>query len=96
MEPVPFLNVPFTLPHFWQFPIGSLFVTSNNSFMATETLRTSDPQLNGAIARRMNGVRDPEAARRACERMDRMREEIQKRVGTVEISVDFIRELRDQ
>ncbi len=64
--------------------------------MSTETLPTGNHELNEAIARRMKGVRDPEAARKACERMDRMREEIKKRVGTVEVAVDFIRELRDQ
>jgi hypothetical protein len=64
--------------------------------MSTETLPAGNPELNQAIARRMKGVRDPEAARRACERMDRMREEIKKRIGTVEVAVDFIRELRDQ
>ena len=64
--------------------------------MSTETLPTGNSELNAAIARQMSGKRDPEAARRACERMDRMREEIQKKVGTVEVAVKFIRELRDQ
>ena len=64
--------------------------------MSTDILPTGNPELNEAIARRMKGVRDPEAARRACERMDRMREEIQKKVGTVEVAVKFVRELRDQ
>ncbi len=64
--------------------------------MSTEILPTGNRELNEANARRMKGVRDPEAARRACERMDRMREEIQKKVGTVEVAVKFIRELRDQ
>lgn len=43
----------------------------------------------------LNGTRDPELMRRACERMDRMREELRKRIGTVEIAVDLIREARD-
>lgn len=64
--------------------------------MSTETVPTGNPELNEALSRRMKGVRDPVAARNACERMDRMREEIKKRVGTVEVAVDFIRELRDQ
>lgn len=64
--------------------------------MSTDTPISGNHELNEAIARRMKGVRDPVAARRACERMDRMRDEIQKRVGTVEVAVDSIRELRDR
>ena len=41
------------------------------------------------------GPRDPERMRKAAERMDRMREETRKRVGTVEVAVKFIRELRE-
>lgn len=64
--------------------------------MSTETPTTAKHELEEAIARRMKGVRDPDAARKACERMDHMREETRKRVGTVEVAVKFIRELRDQ
>ena len=53
-------------------------------------------QLDEAIAKLMRGERDPEAVRLACERMDRMREETRKRVRTVEVAVDYIRELRDR
>ena len=78
------------------FLVDSSPETSNNAFMSTGTLPAGNHELNEAITRRMKGVRDPEAARKACERMDRMREEIRRRVGTVEIAIDFIRELRDQ
>ncbi len=64
--------------------------------MSVDTIPIGNPELIEAIARCMKRVRDPEAARKACERMDRMREETQKRVGTVEVAVDFIRELRDR
>ena len=40
-------------------------------------------------------VRDPEKMRLACERMDRMREEVYRRHGLLDIGVPAIRELRD-
>jgi len=53
-------------------------------------------ELEDLIGKLMRGERDPEAARKSRERMDRMREETRKRVGTVEVAVDFIRDLRDR
>jgi hypothetical protein len=44
----------------------------------------------------MSGVRDPEEMRKACERMDRMREEVRKREGILDIAVPAIRELRGE
>lgn len=41
------------------------------------------------------GIRDPEAIRKACEEMDRMREELRKRIGTVSVAVDFVRDARN-
>ncbi len=41
------------------------------------------------------GIRDLEKMRLACERMDRTREEIFKRIGVVDFGVPTIRELRD-
>ena len=52
-------------------------------------------ELQEAVDRLVNGIRDPEAMRRACERMDRMREEMRKRVGEVEVAVCLIRDSRD-
>jgi hypothetical protein len=40
------------------------------------------------------GVRDPEAMRRACERMDHIREENKKKFGEADIGVQIIRQLR--
>jgi hypothetical protein len=37
---------------------------------------------------------DAEAGRKARADMDRMREETQQRIGTVEVAVDFIRDAR--
>jgi hypothetical protein len=64
--------------------------------MSTETPTAGRQQLDEAIARLMTGKRDPEAAKRSRERMDRMREEIRKKHGTLDIAVPYIRELRDQ
>jgi hypothetical protein len=46
--------------------------------------------------RAARGLRDPEDARRACERMDRMREELRQRVGETDIAVALVREARDE
>ena len=51
-------------------------------------------EIEQAIRRAMSGVRDPEAMHRACERMDRIREEIRKKHGVLDIGVPAIRELR--
>jgi len=66
--------------------------------MSTENTGTSQPleSLNDVIARAMKGVRDSDAERRACERMDRMREEIRQKHGLLDIAVPSIRELRNR
>jgi hypothetical protein len=64
--------------------------------MSTETVTDGKSQLAETISRLMKGQRDPKDMQAACERMDRMREETRARVGTVEIAVDAIRELRDE
>jgi hypothetical protein len=66
--------------------------------MSTDTVPTAEAKrgLAEVIHQLTAGKRDPDTVRKSCERMDRMREEIQKRVGTVEVAVEFIRELRDQ
>ena len=55
-----------------------------------------DAELQEAIRWAMSGVRDPEEMRRACERMDRMREEVRRREGVLDIAVPAIRELRGE
>ena len=55
----------------------------------------SDEELQDAIDRLIRGERDPEAMRKAYERMDQMREELRARIGTVEMAVDLIRDARD-
>jgi len=46
--------------------------------------------------RAANSIRDPDDVRKACERMDRMREELQEKVGETNLAVELIREARDQ
>ena len=48
-----------------------------------------------AAIERDEGIRDPEAMRKACERMDRMREETYRKHGLLDIGVPSIRALRD-
>lgn len=66
--------------------------------MSNDTTTTDEAvhQLEDLIAKLMKGERDPKAAKTSRERMDRMREETRKRVGIVEVAVDFIRDLRDR
>jgi hypothetical protein len=52
-------------------------------------------ELQEAVERAMKGIRDPEAMRKACERMDRMREETYRKHGLLDIAVPTIRALRD-
>jgi hypothetical protein len=51
--------------------------------------------LQAAADRAAGGIRDPDAMRRACERMDRMREETLRKFGPLDIGVPAIREVRD-
>ncbi len=52
-------------------------------------------ELQAAADRAAQGIRDPETMLRACERMDRLREEIRRKYGILDIGVPAIRELRD-
>lgn len=65
--------------------------------MNTATPSTTDvkQELDETIARLMQGIRDPEAAKQARQRMDRMREELRQRIGTVEVAVELIRDARN-
>lgn len=53
------------------------------------------PELEVATRHALSGIRDPEAMRRACERMDRMRKKVRKTRGLFDIGVAAIRKLRD-
>ena len=54
-----------------------------------------DPEVQAVVDRVLSGIRDPEAMRRAAERMDRMREEMWLQVGYVDLAAPLIRETRD-
>ena len=66
--------------------------------MSTAAAKPSEAQLEleDAVARLTRRSRDPELVRRACEGMDRMREELRQRIGEIEIAVDLIRDARNQ
>jgi hypothetical protein len=51
--------------------------------------------LEAAASRAAGGARDADSMSRACQRMDRVREEILRRHGVVDIGMSAIRELRD-
>lgn len=53
-------------------------------------------EMQEAADQAARGVRDPEKMRRAAESMDRLREEIRRREGLLDIAVPAIRELRDR
>jgi hypothetical protein len=55
-----------------------------------------DPDVQTAIDRVLKGERDSTAMLKAQERMDRMREEMRRRVGEVNLAVPLIREFRDE
>ena len=52
-------------------------------------------ELQKAADNAAKGIRDPEEAKKACEEMDRIREQIRARHGILDIGVPAIRELRD-
>lgn len=65
--------------------------------MSTDIETTAElTELQETLDRARRGVRDPEAMRKAAERMDRMREEMRERVGIVDLAVPLIRESRDE
>ena len=53
-----------------------------------------EAEFQAAIRQAMSSTRDPDAMRRAAERMDRMREETYRQHGLLDIGVPAIRELR--
>jgi hypothetical protein len=65
--------------------------------MTTSIVSDASSELEGALAQASLPMRqhDPEAVRKACERMDRMREELRERVGTVDVAVELIHDARN-
>ena len=52
--------------------------------------------LKSAAESASGGVRDMAAAKVDCERMDRRRNELKNRIGTVDVAVELIRATRDE
>ena len=52
-------------------------------------------ELQEAARRAAAGTRDRDGMRRACARMDRLRDEIREKHGLLDIGVPALRELRD-
>ena len=63
----------------------------SNSIISSEIMS----ELQAAADRAAKGIRDPVTMSKACERMDKLREEIRKKHGILDIGVPAIRELRD-
>ncbi len=65
----------------------------------TQKFTSQDPEAMAALAKALDnlskGIRDPEAARKACERMDRLREKNRVLFGEQNIAVELIRQTRD-
>lgn len=75
----------------------SSFQIADNEHMPN--IETNDtPEVRAeleAAVRALFGPRDPEGMREAAERMDRMREELRRKHGEMNIAVDLIREIRN-
>ena len=65
--------------------------TGSNSLIPPQIMA----ELQAAADRAAKGIRDPQIMAKACERMDRLREEIHRQHGILDIGVPAIRELRD-
>jgi succinate dehydrogenase/fumarate reductase flavoprotein subunit len=52
-------------------------------------------EMQEAADRAAQGVRDPEAMRQACERMDQISEQVRRKHGVLDIGTPAIRELRE-
>ena len=52
--------------------------------------------LESAARYAASGITDPDVVRKACERMDQMREELRRQGGTLRVAVGLVREVRDE
>lgn len=64
--------------------------------MSIDTATNAMNELHAVIDRIRNGVEDPNAAKQALARLSREREELRKKIGTVDVAVELIRDARDQ
>jgi hypothetical protein len=75
-------------------------VPADNEHMKTTEQNLVPPevaiQMQEAAENALKGIKDPLRVKRARQSMDRIREEIRKQYGVLDIGVPAIRELRDQ
>jgi hypothetical protein len=71
-------------------------IPSDNAIMATALSPELKAEMEEAARLALSNVRDPEVMRQACERMDRMREELRRKHGVLDIGVSAIREFRGE
>jgi succinate dehydrogenase/fumarate reductase flavoprotein subunit len=66
--------------------------------MSTETTIPAEliADLQESLVLAASGIRDPETMRKAREEMNRLREELRQRIGTVDVAVDLVRDARNQ
>lgn len=64
--------------------------------MSTQTLIPADvmSRMQQAAAKAAKGIRSPVEMRLARQELNRLREELRQEIGTVELSVDLIRDAR--
>lgn len=70
--------------------------TSDNIAMSIETAANSVHELQETLTRAASGVRDRVEMREAREEMNRLREELKRKIGVVDIAVELIRDARNQ
>ena len=65
--------------------------------MSTETVISADVmiRMQEAADRAADGERDPADMDRAFQQMDRMREELRRKIGTVDLAVKLIHDARN-
>jgi hypothetical protein len=66
--------------------------------MSTATLFPAElmAKMQEAADNAAKGIRDPQVMRKASDEMDRMREELRKRIGVVDMAVNLVRDARDR
>jgi hypothetical protein len=79
-----------------QSPIDPHPASSDNGTMSISFPTTDADNLARSLERVATKKRDPERMRKAIEEMDRSREETRKKIGTVDVAVDLIRDARNQ
>jgi hypothetical protein len=76
--------------------VPDTFIILDNLCMTTDTRHPIDADTEALLERIAGKPLDPEVYRRIQERGNKVTEEIRKRMGTIEIAIDLIRETRDE